>query len=47
VPVRCTVGLLPKGSGGGCRYGRYNELLTAEGRSLAKIIEILPEEETR
>jgi len=47
VAVECTAGLLPQGTGGEFRYGRYNELLTAEGRSLAKIIEILPEEETR
>jgi hypothetical protein len=39
-----TAGLFPEGTGGGFRYGRYNQLLTAEGRSLAKIIEILPEE---
>jgi hypothetical protein len=38
-------GLLPDGTGGGFRYGRYNQLLTADRRSLAKIIEILPEEE--
>lgn len=46
VAAEHTFGLLPEGSGGGFRYGRYNQLLTAEGRSLAKIIEILPEEET-
>jgi hypothetical protein len=45
VAAEHTIGLLPEGSGGGFRYGRYNELLTVEGRSLAKIIEILPEEE--
>lgn len=45
VAAGCTAGLLPGGSGGGFRYGRYNQLLTLEGRSLARIIEILPEEE--
>ncbi len=46
VPAGRMSGLLPDGFGGRFRYGRYNQLLTADGRSLAKIIEILPEEES-
>jgi hypothetical protein len=47
VPAERTHGLLPEGSGGRFRYGRYNQLLTLDERLLAKIIEVLPEEDGR
>ncbi len=42
IPAEALAGVFPSSSGGAMLYGRYNTLSWADGRVLARILEILP-----